>query len=167
MTRLVLIAAVARNGIIGKDGGMPWHLPADLQHFKRLTLGHPILMGRRTWDSLGRPLPGRRNIVISRRDDWHAEGADHASSLPAALQLVAADPLAFVIGGAQLYAQVLPLADGLELTEIDQAFDGDTRFPDWDRSRFVETARQTQTSPEGWAYHFVSYAKATLNPSPR
>ena len=158
MTRLVLIAAVARNGVIGKDGGMPWHLPADLQRFKRLTLGHPILMGRRTWESLGRPLPGRRNIVISRQPDWHADGAEHAASLPAALERVSGDPLAFVIGGAQLYAQALPLADGLELTEIDHDFDGDTRFPDWNRTRFVETARQTHTAPDGWRYHFVSYA---------
>lgn len=158
MTKLVLIAAVARNGMIGKDGGMPWHLPADLQHFKRLTLGHPILMGRRTWDSLGRALPGRRNIVISRQAGWQATGAEHAESLPDALQLVAGDALAFVIGGAQLYAQALPFADALELTEIDQTFDGDTRFPDWDRSRYVEVARETQTAPEGWAYHFVSYA---------
>lgn len=157
MTRLILVAAVARNGVIGKNGGIPWQLPADLQHFKRLTLGHPILMGRRTWESLGRPLPGRRNLVISRQQGWSAEGAEHAESLTAALQRVAREPLAFVIGGAQLYAQALPLADGLELTEIDCDFDGDTRFPDWDRSRFVETARQTHTAPEGWAYHFVSY----------
>ncbi|MGC8507981.1 MAG: dihydrofolate reductase [Thiomonas sp.] len=161
MTRLILIAAVARNGVIGKDGGMPWHLPADLQHFKQLTLGHPILMGRRTWDSLGRPLPGRRNIVISRQPGWHADGAEHADSLDAALQHVAGDALAFVIGGAQLYAQALPLADGLELTEIDHDFDGDTCFPAWDRSRFVETARQTHTAPEGWSYHFVRYAAKT------
>ena len=158
MTKLVLIAAVARNGIIGKDGVMPWHLPADLQHFKRLTLGHPILMGRRTWDSLGRALPGRRNIVISRQAEWRDAGAEHAESLPAALQLVAGDELAFVIGGAQLYAQALPLADRLELTEIDLDFDGDTRFPVWDRSRYIEVARETQTAPEGWSYHFVSYA---------
>ena len=157
MTQLILIAAVARNGMIGKDGGMPWHLSADLQHFKRLTLGHPILMGRRTWDSLGRPLPGRRNIVISRQADWQAAGAEHADSLPAALALVAHEAKAFVIGGAQLYAQALPLADGLELTEIDQSFEGDTRFPDWDRSRFIEAARESHTSPEGWNYHFVSY----------
>lgn len=161
MTQLVLIAAVARNGIIGKDGGMPWHLPADLQHFKRLTFGHPILMGRRTWDSLGRALPGRRNIVISRQDGWQAAGAEHAPSLSVALQLVAGDALAFVIGGAQLYTQALPLADVLELTEIDQAFDGDTRFPDWDRSRYAETARQSHTAPEGWAYHFVTYTAKT------
>ncbi|WP_079419993.1 dihydrofolate reductase [Thiomonas intermedia] len=165
MTQLILIAAVARNGMIGKDGGMPWHLPADLQHFKRLTLGHPILMGRRTWDSLGRPLPGRRNIVVSRQPGWQAAGAEHAESLEAALQRVAGDALAFVIGGAQLYAQALPLADALELTEIDQAFEGDTRFPDWDRSRFVETARESHIAPEGWAYHFVTYT-AKIAPSP-
>lgn len=158
MTRLVLIAAVARNGVIGKDGRMPWHLAADLQHFKRLTMGHPILMGRRTWDSLGRPLPGRRNIVISRDPGWHAQGAEHAASLPAALALVAADAQAFVIGGAQLYAQALPLADELRLTEIDRDFPGDTRFPHWDRAAFVETERQTHVSPEGWTYHFATYA---------
>ena len=167
MTQLVLIAAVARNGMIGKDGGMPWHLPADLQHFKRLTLGHPILMGRRTWDSLGRPLPGRRSIVISRQPGWQAAGAEHAESLAAALQRVSDDvsndALAFVIGGAQLYAQALPLADRLELTEIDHDFDGDTRFPDWDRSRFTETARESHVAPEGWAYHFVTYTATTAS----
>ncbi len=161
MTRLVLIAAVARNGIIGRDGRMPWHLAADLQHFRRLTMGHAMLMGRRTWDSLGRPLPGRRSIVISRDPGWHAEGAEHATSLPAALALVAADAQAFVIGGAQLYAQALPLADKLQLTEIDHDFPGDTRFPDWDRTAFVETARESHVSPDGWAYHFVTYARAT------
>ncbi|MGA8008992.1 MAG: dihydrofolate reductase [Thiomonas sp.] len=163
MTQLILIAAVARDGIIGKDGGMPWHLPADLQHFRRLTLGHSILMGRRTWDSLGRALPGRRNIVISRQADWKAAGAEHADSLPAAMQLVANDAKVFVIGGAQLYTQALPMADVLELTEIDHAFDGDTRFPDWERSRYTETARQSHTSPDGWAYHFVTY---TAKPKP-
>ncbi|MDY0331148.1 MAG: dihydrofolate reductase [Thiomonas sp.] len=157
MTELVLIAAVARNGVIGKEGGMPWHLPADLQHFKRLTLGHPMLMGRRTWESLGRPLPGRRHIVISRQPGWQAPGAEQADSLQAALQRVAGDALAFVIGGAQLYAQALPLADRLELTEIDQDFEGDTRFPDWDRSRFTETARESHVAPQGWTYHFVTY----------
>lgn len=164
MTQLVLIAAVARNGMIGKDGGMPWHLPADLQHFKRLTLGHPILMGRRTWDALGRPLPGRRNIVISRQPDWQAAGAEHAHSLPAALQLVRDDALAFIIGGAQLYAQALPQADRLELTEIDLSFDGDTRFPEWDRNRFTETARDSHVAPEGWAYHFVTYTAKASSP---
>ena len=161
MTRLVLIAAVARNGVIGKDGRMPWHLAADLQHFKRLTMGHAMLMGRRTWDSLGRALPGRRSIVISRDPGWHADGAEHAASLPAALAMVAAEAQAFVIGGAQLYAQALPLADELRLTEIDRDFAGDARFPAWDRAAFTETGRETHVSPEGWTYHFVTYtAKA-------
>ena len=162
MTELVVIAAVTRNGVIGKDGGMPWRLPADLQHFKRLTLGHPILMGRRTWDSLGRPLPGRRNIVVSRQPGWQANGAEHADSLAAALQRVAGESTAFVIGGAQLYAQALPLASRLELTEIDADFDGDTVFPAWDRNRYVETARESHRAPQGWDYHFVTYtAKGT------
>lgn len=158
MTQLVLIAAVARNGIIGKGGVMPWHLGADLQHFKRLTMGHAMLMGRRTWESLGRPLPGRRSIVISRDPQWHADGVEHAISLQAALDLVAGDTQAFVIGGAQLYAQALPLADELRLTEIDHDFDGDTLFPAWDRSAFTETSRETHVSPDGWTYHFVTYA---------
>lgn len=158
MTRLVLIAAVARNGIIGKGGVLPWHLGADLQHFKRLTMGHAILMGRRTWESLGRPLPGRRSIVISRDPQWHADGVEHAVSLQAALDLVAGDRRAFVIGGARLYAQALPLADELHLTEIDHDFDGDTLFPAWDRSAFTETSRETHVSPDGWTYHFVTYA---------
>jgi dihydrofolate reductase len=157
MTRLILIAAVARNGVIGRDGGMPWHLSDDLRRFKQLTLGHPVLMGRRTWESLGRALPGRRNIVVSRQPHWHAAGAEHASSLDDALRLVADAPQAFVIGGAQLYADALPRADVLELTEIDADVDGDTRFPPWDRSRFVQTARQTHHAPQGWDYHFVTY----------
>lgn len=159
MTRLVVIAAVARNGVIGRDGDLPWRLPEDLKHFRALTTGHPILMGRRTWDSLGRPLPGRRNIVISGTPGWQSEGAEHAASLQAALELVVDASTAFVIGGAQLYAQALPLADGLELTEIDHDFDGDTHFPEWNRSAFVETARSSHTAAAGWPYHFVSYTR--------
>lgn len=111
MSTLALIVAMARNRVIGKDNTLPWHLPEDLQHFKRTTLGAPIIMGRRTWDSIGRPLPGRRNIVVSRQPDWQATGAEHARSLPDALALCAAAdspaPRVFVIGGAQLYAQAL------------------------------------------------------------
>ena len=162
MTQLVLIAAVARNGVIGRNGDLPWRLPDDLKHFKALTLGHPILMGRRTWDSLGRPLPGRRNIVISRTPGWRADGAEGATSLDDALALVADAPQAFVIGGAQLYAQALPLADALELTEIDHDVDGDTHFPEWDRSAFVETARSAHTAEAGWPYAFVSYARRAV-----
>ncbi len=159
MSEVVLIAAVARNGVIGKGGALPWHLPEDLRHFKALTLGHPIIMGRRTWESLGRPLPGRHNIVVSRDAQWQPVGAERADSLPAALALAAGAPRVFVIGGAQLYAAALPLADALELTEIDADFDGDTHFPDWPREQFVETSRQPAVSASGLRYALVSYRR--------
>ena len=106
--RLALIAAVARNGAIGKDNALLWHLPEDLKFFKRTTLGCPVIMGRKTYDSIGRPLPGRRNIVISRQADWSASGVDTASSLAEALSLVADAPKVFILGGAQIYEQALP-----------------------------------------------------------
>ena len=156
-----LIAAVARNGGIGRQGGLLVHLKEDLQHFKRTTLGHPIIMGRKTWDSIGRPLPGRRNIVVTRNPDWHAEGAEPAATFGAALALVADLPKAFVIGGAQLYALALPHADELVLTEIDADLEADTYFPDWDRTLYTQTERQTHTSPQGWNYDFATYRKGT------
>lgn len=159
MSEVVIIAAVARNGVIGKGGALPWHLPEDLRHFKALTLGHPIIMGRRTWASLGRPLPGRRNIVVSGDVQWQPEGAERADSLPAALALAKDAPKVFVIGGAQLYAAALPLADALELTEIDADFDGDTHFPDWPREQFVETSRQAAVGAGGLRYAWVSYRR--------
>lgn len=161
MSEVVIIAAVARNGVIGSNGALPWHLPEDLRHFKALTLGHPILMGRRTWESLPRPLPGRRNIVVSRDAQWQPVGAERAGSLQQALTWTAAAPKVFVIGGAQLYAAALPLADALELTEIDADFDGDTRFPDWPREQFIETSRQPAVSAGGLRYALVSYRRKT------
>ena len=152
---LSVIAAVARNGAIGKDNTLLWRLPEDLQFFKRTTMGRPVIMGRKTYESIGRPLPGRRNIVVTRSPDWRADGVEAAPSLQAALEL--GGPDAFVIGGGELYAQALPLADRLVLTEIDQDFDGDTHFPAWDRSAFTEASRETHISPAGWAYHFVVY----------
>src|SRR5437763_4010463 len=112
-TKIYLVAAVAANGVIGRDGRLPWHLPEDLKHFKRLTLGHPIIMGRRTWESLGRPLPGRDNIVVTRTAGYEASGAAVASSLEAALALCTGGSVVFVIGGQQLFAESLPLAAGL------------------------------------------------------
>lgn len=162
MTALVLIAGVARNGVIGRDGGLPWHLPEDLRHFKRHTLGWPVIMGRRTWDSLPtafRPLPGRRNLVVTRQADWHAEGAEPAPSLEAALERLQGSERAFVIGGAQLYAEALPRADELLLTEIDADVEGDAVFPPWDRRAFVERSRETHRAAAGWDYAFVHYAR--------
>jgi len=159
---LTLIAAVARNGVIGIDNRLPWHLPADLQHFKALTLGNTVIMGRKTWESLPakfRPLPGRRNVVVTRDGSYRAEGAVVALSLPAAIE-AAETGEAFVIGGAELYAAALPLADRLELTEIDAAFEGDTHFPAIAPHRWRETARETHRAEAGFDYAFVSYRKS-------
>ncbi len=158
-TRIYLVAALARNGVIGAQGKMPWHLPEDLKHFKQLTLGHPVLMGRRTWDSLGKPLPGRENIVISRTPGYEAPGASVASTFEAAIALCTGEPVVFVIGGAEIYAAALPLADGLVLTEIDRDYEGDTRFPDWDRKAWRVSQKETHTAANGVRFDFVLYER--------
>lgn len=159
-TRVYLVAALASNGVIGACGKLPWQLPEDLQHFKKLTLGHPVIMGRRTWESLGKPLPGRENIVISRKAGFEAPGASIAQSLSGAIALCAGEPVAFVIGGAEIYAAALPLADGLVLTEIDRDYEGDTRFPAWDRNAWRISQKETHTSTSGVRFSFVLYEKA-------
>jgi dihydrofolate reductase len=163
---LVLIAAVARNGVIGRDGALPWHLSADMQHFRELTRDCPVVMGRRTWDSLParyKPLPGRSNIVVSRRTGWTAEGAQAAPSLQAALRLaqlrLGASRRVFVIGGAQLYREAMPLVDALELTEVQSDVAGNTQFPFWDRGQFDEVLRVPQAPENGLAFDFVSYRR--------
>ena len=155
--RIYLVAAVASNGIIGANGGLPWRLPEDLAHFKRLTLGHPVIMGRRTWESLKGPLPGRDNIVVTRTPGYDAAGAAVANSLEAALALCWGEPVAFVIGGSRLFAESLPLAAGLVMTEIYRDFEGDTRFPDYDRSRWKETQRERHVTADGMRFDFVLY----------
>jgi len=157
--RVVLVAAVARNGIIGADGKLPWHLPEDLKHFKQLTLNHPVLMGRRTWESLGRPLPGRKNIVITRRAGYEAPGASVAASLEDAIALCAGEPEAFVIGGAEIYAAALPIADGLVLTEIQRDYAGDTHFPGWDRAAWRVVKKDEHTSATGVRFLVVQYER--------
>ena len=161
---LALIAAVARDGAIGRGGVMPWHLPEDLAHFRRITMGCPVVMGRKTWDSLParfKPLPGRRNVVVTRNAGWQADGAEAAHSLDAALALLGDAATVFVIGGAQLYAQALPRADRIELTEIElDVPDADTRFPAWERSAFESVAREAGVSATGdLRYSFVSYRR--------
>lgn len=131
MTKISLIAAMAKDRVIGKDNDMPWHLPADLQHFKKVTLGKPVIMGRRTFESIGRPLPGRKNIVITRNSDWSHDGVEVVSSPESALDLVSDVDEVMIIGGGNIYQQFLPQADTLYLTFIDLQVDGDTRFPDW------------------------------------
>ncbi len=160
-TLLTLIAAVARNGVIGIGNRLPWHLPADLRHFKALTTGHAVIMGRKTWESLPetfRPLPGRQNIVVTRNADFRAAGATVVNSLPAAIAAADGDE-AFVIGGAELYAAALPLADRLQLTEIAAAFDGDTHFPVIDPQQWREAARETGQHEAGLGYAFVTYQR--------
>ncbi len=159
---MVVIAAVARNGVIGKDNALPWHLPEDLRHFKALTTGHAVIMGRKTWESLParfRPLPGRLNIVVTRNYGYTVEGATVATSLEAA-QKVGAGKTAFVIGGAELYVHALPLAGRLELTEIDADVAGDACFPAYDRSQWREVGRTPGVSADGLGYAFVSYERA-------
>lgn len=158
--RVFVVAAVAANGVIGAGGKLPWHLPEDLKHFKALTLGHPVIMGRRTWESLGRPLPGRENIVVTRAAGYQAPGASVAASLDAALALCAGEAVAFVIGGAKLYAAALPIAAGLVLTEIHRDYEGDTRFPPLDRGSWKETQRKPQTAADGLRFDFVLYERA-------
>jgi dihydrofolate reductase len=164
MTTLALIASLDRRRAIGRGGALLWREREDLQHFRRVTMGCPVIMGRKTWDSLPerlRPLPGRRNIVVTRNAKWHATGGERAASLDAALALVAAADKAFVIGGAELYALALARADELVLTEIDAVFDGaDAFFPDFDRQLFRETAREVRSGADGTRYAFVTYRRA-------
>jgi dihydrofolate reductase len=155
-----LVAAVASNGIIGANGQLPWNLPEDLRHFKKLTLGHPIIMGRRTWESLHKPLPGRQNIVVTTTQGYEAPGASVAHSLDAALALCAGESKAFVIGGNRLFADSLPIADELVLTEIYKDYEGDTWFPDYDRGQWRESQREPHTSVDGTRFDFVFYEKA-------
>ena len=158
---LVLIAAVARNGAIGKDNTLPWRLKADLAHFKTATLGHPIIMGRKTWESLGRPLPGRTNVVISRDPTYEAQGATVVPNLGAALDLCADSAQMFVIGGAQIYALALPMANRLLLTEVDAHIDGDAFFPAFERGSFTEISRHhhSKDADNNHAADFVDYRR--------
>ncbi len=156
------MAAVARGGVIGLEGGLPWRIPEDMRHFRELTIGHPVIMGRRTWDSLPerfRPLPDRRNVVVTRNAAWRGDGAERASSLEDALRLLDGAPRVFVIGGAELYAVTLSLADELLLTEIDADVEGDTLFPPWERRAFEETSREHHVSEAGIPFSFATYRR--------
>ncbi|MCG9024478.1 dihydrofolate reductase [Laribacter hongkongensis] len=157
---LALIAARARNGVIGLDNRMPWHLPEDLAYFKRVTLGKPVVMGRKTFESIGRPLPGRLNIVVTRNPGWQAAGVQVAHSLDAALVLAAAavPEEIMLIGGAELYRQALPQADVLYLTEIDAEFAGDAFFPEVDLARWrIDREEAGQRDSDGLRWRFVRY----------
>lgn len=161
ISEVVLIAAVARNGVIGNENALPWRLKADLQYFKTVTNGHPVLMGRKTWESLGRPLPGRRNLVITRNPDYRADGAEVYANPDLALQALDGQPRVFVIGGAEIYRQMLPRATTLLLTEVAAAVQGDAHFPEFDREVFVETSRRPQVAnaDNEHAFDFVEYRR--------
>lgn len=157
MSEIVLVVAIADNGVIGKDGGIPWHISEDLKRFKALTMGHTIVMGRKTWDSLPRkPLPGRVNVVVTRQQDWRAEGAVTASSLGQAT--AGTSGTVMIIGGAEIYERALPLASRIELTEVHRAFDGDARF-ELNRTGWTETARESHVTPDGLRYSYVTLTR--------
>lgn len=158
---LIIIAAVARNRVIGRDNGLPWRLRADLKHFRAVTLGHALLMGRKTWESLGRPLPGRRNLVISRNLGFHAEGAEAFPSAEAAIATVAGGEKLFVIGGADVYRQLIPCADRLLLTEVWADVPGDAHFPPIDSMEFIEVRREPHEADEEneHDFDFVEYCR--------
>ncbi|MEO8121322.1 MAG: dihydrofolate reductase [Rhodoferax sp.] len=161
--KLHLIFARAANGVIGNNNTLPWRLPEDMAHFKRTTLGCPVIMGRKTWDSLPpkfRPLPGRLNVVVTRQLDWQAEGALCAHSLSEAMALCPLESDAWVIGGAEIYAQAVPLASTAVVTEIDATFEGDAFAPPFG-PEWTETAREKQVSSTGLSFSFVSYRKNT------
>ena len=159
MSEIVIIAAVARNRVIGKDNRLLWSIPEDMAHFKALTAGHTVVMGRKTWESLPprfRPLPGRRNIIISRQTDYAAPGAEVANSLEVALKLASTAATVFVIGGEQIYSQALAVADRLEITEVDLEPQGDTWFPEIAAVDWEKTAKS-----EGNGFAFVTYRRRT------
>lgn len=151
---IVLVAAMGRNRVIGRGGHMPWHLPADLKHFKEITMGRPVIMGRKTWDAVGKPLPGRLNVVVSRARPRLPGGVSLAGSLELALEVADADTV-MVIGGGELYRQALPLAKRLELTFVDAEPEGDTTFPAWDPAEWTLTAMRSRAADEGNPFRLV------------
>ena len=157
MSEIVLVVAIAQNGVIGKKGAIPWHISDDMKRFKALTIGHTVVMGRKTWDSLPKkPLPGRVNVVVTRQKDWQAEGAIAASSLGQAT--AGTSGTVMVIGGAEIYERAMPLASRIELTEVHRKFDGDARFV-LDRSGWHETVREDHVTPDGLRYSYVTLTR--------
>ncbi len=155
--KISIVVAMAANGVIGQDNELPWHLPADLKHFKQTTMGKPILMGRKTWESIGRPLPGRTNIVITRDSSYYAAGCIVVDSIEAAISAAGEQDEVMVIGGAELYRQVLPYADTIYLTRIHERFEGDTRFPEIPDTEWQQLERVDHEADEinPHAYSFI------------
>lgn len=159
MKNLSIIVAIANNRVIGLNNTLPWHLPEDLKRFKALTMGHHIIMGRKTYESLGRLLPGRTTVIVTRNPHYRIEGAQIAHSLEAALDMASGDAEPFLIGGAELYKAGLPLANKLYLTEVHADFVGDAHLSEIEMAEWVETARSTHTSQNGLAYSYVEYQR--------
>ena len=158
---LSIIVAMASNRTIGINNTLPWRIPEDLKHFKALTIGHHMIMGRKTFDSIGKPLPGRTTVVVSHNKRLKIEGCIVANSLEKAIAACSDDTEIFVVGGAQLYELALPLADTMYVTEVRQEIEGDARFPEFDMSTWQETARErhSQQEPQTLEYHFVTYRR--------
>lgn len=156
-----IVAAIAENGVIGRDGGLPWRLPGDLKFFKQLTTGHTVIMGRRTWDEIQRPLPGRRNIVVTRSATREFPGAERAGSLEAALALAAGDDQVFIIGGGEIYRQALSRANRMYLTHVHAEVEGDTTFPEWNAAewRVVEEQRYASDERHPHGFSIITYAR--------
>lgn len=159
MKNLSIIVAIANNRVIGLNNTLPWHLPEDLKRFKALTMGHHIIMGRKTYESLGRLLPGRTTVIVTRNPHYRIEGAQITHSLEAALDMASGDAEPFLIGGAELYKAGLPLANKLYLTEVHADFVGDAHLSEIEMAEWVETARSTHTSQNGLAYSYVEYQR--------
>jgi dihydrofolate reductase len=156
---LSVIVALAKNRVIGLNNTLPWHLPEDLKRFKQLTMGHHIIMGRKTYESLGRLLPGRQTVIVTRNPDYKVDGAIVVHSLEQAMSVSSADSEAFLIGGAELYQQSLPLAKRLYLTMIDAEFEGDAYFPEIELDHWDLLEQQDLISQQGWAFHYLSYQR--------
>jgi dihydrofolate reductase len=159
--RLSIIVAMAKNRTIGVDNTLPWRCPEDLKHFKALTMGHHMIMGRKTYDSIGKPLPGRTTVVVTRNTGLQIDGCLIAHSLEQAIAACAGDEAIFIVGGAELYTQSLPLADTLYITEIQQDVEGDAHFPAFNKAEWQEVSREvrSQETPQPLEYHFVCYRR--------
>ena len=162
---ITIIAAMGRNRVIGRDGGLPWRLPADLKFFKSQTMGHHLIMGRRTWAELGKPLPGRTNIVVTRNQDFEADGAIVVRSFEAALEYSNGEEEVFVAGGAEIYKLALPVCDRMHLTLIDEEFEGDTFFPAYDKGEWELVGEELHEADERnrWAYRFTTWGRPRVD----
>jgi len=157
---LSIIAAVAANRVIGKEGDLPWHIPEDLKYFKRITMGKPVIMGRKTWETLDKPLPGRKNIVLTRQEDYQADGAEVVHNLDDAIQAAAGEHEIMILGGAGIYETALPRTDRMYLTHIYEAFEGDTHFPEFNRNNWEVVDRTESETEDGeLTYSFVVYER--------